>query len=59
VFSGTDEASLDSALDCAIQDFQEQPQQWEQLANKNMAIDWSWQNSAAQYLGLYIQMLLS
>ena len=59
MFGGTDEGSLDSALDRALLDFREKPEQWSKLVSRNMAIDWSWQNSAAQYLDLYNQMLQS
>lgn len=59
VFGGTEEASLEGGLDRAIRDFQQQPEQWAQLVARNMARDWSWQNSATQYLALYDQMLLS
>lgn len=52
-FDGTDEASLNSALDRALENCKGNPSKWKELVRKNMAIDSSWQNSANQYVEVY------
>eukprot|EP00803_Ostreobium_quekettii_P003798 evm.model.scf_1142EXC.6 EVM.evm.TU.scf_1142EXC.6 scf_1142EXC:41238-47548(-) len=53
VFDGVDESSLNSALERAINKFKGGGQQWESLARRNMALDFSWDKSAASYVELY------
>ncbi|CAL5218983.1 g738 [Coccomyxa viridis] len=42
-FVGIDDASLDSALDRALNTFREAKSRWKQLSRRNMRLDWSWQ----------------
>ena len=55
-FQGIDEGSLFSALDRAINDYQDQST-WSALVSRNMSTDVSWQRSAGQYVDLYLKVL--
>mmetsp|Transcript_35470 Transcript_35470/g.67957 ORF Transcript_35470/g.67957 Transcript_35470/m.67957 type:complete len:648 (+) Transcript_35470:97-2040(+) len=52
-FDGTDEASLNGALDRALDYYAERPDWWSELSQKNMTIDNSWSKSAEGYVDLY------
>eukprot|EP00976_Prorocentrum_cordatum_P072360 1180685-Prorocentrum_minimum.AAC.1 len=56
VFDGVDEASLDGALDRALDYYNSDPAFWAELMKKNMAIDNSWAKSAAAYVNMYRTM---
>lgn len=52
-FSSPDEQGLNSALDRAVHRYKNNREGWEQLVQKVMNIDFSWESSAAQYEELY------
>ncbi|KAK9918038.1 hypothetical protein WJX75_000711 [Coccomyxa subellipsoidea] len=52
-FGGMDNASLNTALDRAMQTFREDRQRWTELSRQNMRIDWSWDKSARSYVDIY------
>ncbi|BDA42114.1 Glycogen synthase 1 [Coccomyxa sp. Obi] len=52
-FSGMDNASLNTALDRAMQTFKEDRGRWTELSQRNMRIDWSWEKSAGSYVDIY------
>jgi starch synthase len=52
-FNSFDADSLEHALQRACDMFSQQPQIWEQLVGAGMKQDWSWTNSAKQYVELY------
>ncbi|EIE18024.1 soluble starch synthase [Coccomyxa subellipsoidea C-169] len=55
-FSGMDNASLNTALDRAMQTFRDDRERWTDLSRRNMRIDWSWENSARSYVDIYNQL---
>ncbi|KAF7840433.1 putative starch synthase 4, chloroplastic/amyloplastic isoform X1 [Senna tora] len=52
-FLNADEQGLNGALERAFDLYQNNPQSWQQLVQKDMKIDFSWDSSAAQYEELY------
>ncbi|KAH9619748.1 hypothetical protein KSS87_013927 [Heliosperma pusillum] len=52
-FLSPDEQGLNSALDRALHYFKNSRDSWEQLVQKVMHIDFSWESSASQYEELY------
>lgn len=52
-FDGTDEGSLDVALNKAIDWHRTRASKWEEIAVSNMALDFGWSRSATMYLDLY------
>ncbi|XP_057545061.1 probable starch synthase 4, chloroplastic/amyloplastic isoform X1 [Amaranthus tricolor] len=52
-FLSPDEQGFNSALDRAIQYYKNDRESWEQLVQKVMSIDFSWDSSAEQYEELY------
>ncbi len=52
-FDSFDVDSLEHALQRACDMFTQQPQTWQQLVAAGMQQDWSWTNSAKQYVELY------
>ena len=53
VFEGSDEASLDSALDRALKYFKERPEFWNSTVQRAMGQDFSWEQSSKKYLQIY------
>ena len=52
-FDGTDEGSLDVALNKAIDWHRTRASKWEEIAVSNMETDFGWSRSATMYLDLY------
>ncbi|OVA00420.1 Glycosyl transferase [Macleaya cordata] len=52
-FVTPDEQGLNSALDRAFNLYTKNNQTWQQLVQRNMKIDFSWDSSASQYIELY------
>ena len=52
-FTTYDAGSLEAALDRACHMYAHEPDQWKSLVETGMKQDWSWTNSARQYLDLY------
>jgi starch synthase len=52
-FGGTDEASLDGALDRALALYRDRPDAWAALVARNMGLDVGWGAAAGEYVGLY------
>jgi len=57
-FEGTDEASLEYALDRAIQKFYDDRAGFTELARTAMQCDWSWTNPAIDYVDMYYNTLI-
>uniref|UniRef100_A0A5B7BBF4 Starch synthase, chloroplastic/amyloplastic n=1 Tax=Davidia involucrata TaxID=16924 RepID=A0A5B7BBF4_DAVIN len=53
VFEGIDEGSLNSALDYAFSHYREKPNEWNDIVQKVMEIDNSWNNTAGKYIDVY------
>ena len=49
--------SLNWGLDRAVDYYFQRPEWWQDLVRKAMLIDFSWDTSADQYVGLYRQVL--
>ncbi|WJX46752.1 putative starch synthase 4, chloroplastic/amyloplastic, variant 2 [Trifolium repens] len=54
-FLNADEKGINGALVRAINLYQNDPESWKQLVQKDMSIDFSWDSSAAQYEELYLK----
>ncbi|CAJ2677931.1 probable starch synthase 4, chloroplastic/amyloplastic isoform X2 [Trifolium pratense] len=54
-FLNADEKGINGALVRAINLYQNDPESWKQLVQKDMNIDFSWDSSAAQYEELYLK----
>ncbi|KAL8103493.1 hypothetical protein AgCh_027906 [Apium graveolens] len=54
-FFTADEQGFNSALDRAIYHYKNDRDSWQQLVQKNMNIDFSWDSSALQYEELYLK----
>nr|XP_017223019.1 PREDICTED: probable starch synthase 4, chloroplastic/amyloplastic [Daucus carota subsp. sativus] len=54
-FFTADEQGFNSALDRAIYHYKNDSDSWQQLVQKNMNIDFSWDSSALQYEELYLK----
>ncbi|KAL9237107.1 hypothetical protein vseg_011695 [Gypsophila vaccaria] len=54
-FLSPDEQGLNSALDRALGYYKNNQESWEQLVEKVMRIDFSWESSASQYEELYMR----
>jgi glycogen synthase len=52
-FEGTDDASLHSALDRALNMFKDKQEEWKGLSIRNMKADVSWAGSAKSYVQVY------
>ncbi|KAI3886732.1 hypothetical protein MKX03_006875 [Papaver bracteatum] len=52
-FVNQDEKALSSALDRAYNLYTMNNQKWQQLVQRNMKIDFSWDSSASEYIELY------
>ena len=52
-FDGTDEGSLDVALNKTIDWHRTRASKWEEIAVSNMETDFGWSRSATMYLDLY------
>jgi starch synthase len=52
-FEAYEPAALEEALLRAVSIYQQQPDVWAQLVETGMQQDWSWEESAAQYVALY------
>ncbi|KAF8727373.1 hypothetical protein HU200_018975 [Digitaria exilis] len=52
-FLKADEQGFDSALERAFNYYHRKPEVWKQLVQKDMKIDFSWDNSASQYEDIY------
>ena len=52
-FTGTDDASMDYALNRAISSWYSDRTAWHELEGSNMRIDWSWDAPAQDYIELY------
>ncbi|MCL7050834.1 hypothetical protein MKW94_010957 [Papaver nudicaule] len=52
-FVNQDEKALSSALDRAYNLYTKNNQKWQQLVQRNMKIDFSWDSSSSQYVQLY------
>ncbi|XP_064936591.1 probable starch synthase 4, chloroplastic/amyloplastic isoform X4 [Musa acuminata AAA Group] len=52
-FVAPDEQGLSSAMERAFQHYIRSPESWQQLVQKDMRLDFSWDSSASQYEELY------
>ena len=53
VFEGSDEGSLDGALDRALKYYRERPEWWASTVQRAMGQDFSWEKSSEEYLQIY------
>ncbi|CAM6082288.1 unnamed protein product [Calypogeia fissa] len=53
VFDGITEQAFDSALNRALSYYQQRPEWWQNLTSQAMEVDYSWNKSAQEYVGLY------
>ena len=51
------EVGLDSAIGRALHMRYHDPESWARLVQSGMSQDWSWRNSASQYIDLYDQTI--
>eukprot|EP00268_Persea_americana_P058152 TRINITY_DN7012_c0_g1_i4.p1 TRINITY_DN7012_c0_g1~~TRINITY_DN7012_c0_g1_i4.p1 ORF type:complete len:122 (-),score=19.64 TRINITY_DN7012_c0_g1_i4:469-834(-) len=56
-FLNPDEQGVNSALERAFNHYMKNIESWQQLVQRNMKIDFSWDSSAAQYEELYEKSL--
>ncbi|KAI3715231.1 hypothetical protein L6452_22204 [Arctium lappa] len=56
VFEGIDEGSLSRALDRSFSYYREKPIEWENIVQKIMQIDNSWNKTARTYIDVYISI---
>lgn len=52
-FLNPDEQGLSNAMERAFNHYKKNPENWQQLVQRNMKIDFSWDSAAAQYEELY------
>jgi starch synthase len=53
VFKDFNQTGVDSALHRALSVYQQQPEQYQQIAVNAMRCDYSWNNPAQEYLNIY------
>ena len=53
VFEGSDEGSMDGALDRALKYYRERPEWWASTVLRAMGQDFSWEKSSEKYLQIY------